>query len=153
MEEEHKITVKVLEITNGIVQSGKSEGTPYIKVKWEQNGKEFTKTCFDTMHIAAFKLGLEVGATVDVTLSPDWKKIQNAVVAEPINKEQAVNEPVGKSVPAKDDIAPQAIGMWFKHKAFSLSYTKDLVCNGVIEMKDLYKCAEEMLDWLNKKMV
>ena len=44
-------------------------------------------------------------------------------------------------------------GMWFKHRAFALSYSKDLVCAGSIEVKELYDYAERMLGWLNKDMV
>ena len=55
--------------------------------------------------------------------------------------------------PAPKPIAGQEEGMWWKHKAFSLSYAKDLACHGVIEVKDIYKYAGEMLDWLNKPMV
>lgn len=52
--------------------------------------------------------------------------------------------------PDPTKISGQEVGMWWKHRAFSLSYSKDLVCHGAINKAELYKCAEEMLEWLNK---
>ena len=53
----------------------------------------------------------------------------------------------------KHQIAPQERGISLKDKSICLSYAKDLLCNGVIEREELYRCAEEMVDWLNKDVV
>ncbi len=67
---------------------------------------------------------------------------------------QPVPEEHKAEIAAKaSEIAPQELGMWWKHKAFALSYSKDLACDGSIEVKDIFVYADKMLDWLNKPMV
>ena len=81
-----------------------------------------------------------------------WHKPQEDTpeALQPQKKADEIKLPQGVSKP---EIAPQEKGKWWKHRAFALSYAKDLACYGIIEIKDLYKYAEEMFDWLNKDMV
>jgi len=72
-------------------------------------------------------------------------------VGDELQPPQSVETHHNDVKPDPPKLSGQEVGMWWKHKAFSLSYSKDLACHGVIEIKDLYQCAEEMLTWLNIK--
>jgi hypothetical protein len=81
-------------------------------------------------------------------------KLVEGELPPPVKPEVPQEYPDKEQIPkTKGEFSPQEVGMWWKHKAFSLSYSKDLACSGQIEVKDIYKYAEEMLAWLNKPMV
>jgi hypothetical protein len=79
------------------------------------------------------------------TALPQPVKYPDAVPQVAQTPTKVVKEQSSGNVPSG-----QEIGLWWKHRAFALSYSKDLACSGTIEVKELYSCAEDMLVWLNK---
>ena len=145
-------------LITGVEQAFTAKGAEYKKVTvLDDKGKTTTKNVFDNLSekwplleenkYREFKMEKrgQFWNVIDV-LEVDMPEAQPPDKVLPEHQKIISEEVKGKP-------APQELGMWFKHKAFSLSYAKDLACHGVIERNEIYKVAEEMLDWLNKPMV
>ena len=91
---------------------------------------------------------------VQLNYAPNPHRQGEEYISSAVQVEGELPQPTEKPTPRPNTtVSGEERGMWFKHKAFALSYSKDLVCAGSIDTKELLDYAQQMLDWLNKPMV
>ena len=141
---------EIIIVVDSIEEKFTKSDNPYLCVS-STDGKKYN--IFDNGVFNLFAAGLTVKL-----IGAQEGKFFNVSGAESVETStqptpEAPQSTARPATPPTDTIAPQEVGMWWKHKAFALSYSKDLVCSGSIEAGELFQIADQMLDWLNTPMV
>jgi len=111
-------------------------GKKYFTIK---NDEDTTFVCFNPKLYPLFEIG---GTTVDVEVQEGRKEGDSPRIVSVGTKAEEAPKAVERALPRTDDV---------KNRAVAISYSKDLVCAGKIELNQMKAYADKFLEYIVTK--
>lgn len=121
-------------------------GKPYAKMTDTEGVKV---SLFDPMQIETARKAHQGNAQVTVYYERNDKGYTNCKDIRPAGSPEAQamaaskDEPFSSGTQRASVPAPDT-----KNRTFAMAYAKDLVCKGKVEVANMYRVAQQMLDWM-----